>query len=157
MTDLALLPSSLLKTLALAARVSLGLTLSAWLAFLGVWGALHWVIVPRIDDFRPLLEAQASRILGVTVRIDAMSAQSTGLVPSFELSQVRFFDAQGREALRLPRVVLALSPRSLLRQGFEQLYIDQPELDIRRATDGRIFMNSASASAICALSCEFTG
>ena len=140
MTDLASVPSSLLKTLALVARVSLGLVLSAWLAFLGVWGALHWVIVPRIDDFRPWLEDQASRALGLSVRIGAVSAQSTGLVPSFELNQVRFLDAQGREALRLPRVVLALSPRSLLNQGFEQLYVDQPELDIRRAADGRIFV-----------------
>ena len=140
MTDLASVPSSLLKTLALVARVSLGLVLSAWLAVLGVWGALHWVIVPRIDDFRPWLEDQASRALGLSVRIGAVSAQSTGLVPSFELNQVRFLDAQGREALRLPRVVLALSPRSLLNQGFEQLYVDQPELDIRRAADGRIFV-----------------
>lgn len=140
MTDLASVPSSLLKTLARVARICLGLVLGAWLAFLGVWGALHWIIVPRIDDFRPLLEDQASRVLGLSVRIGAVSAQSTGLVPSFELSQVRFLDAQGREALRLPRVVLALSPRSLLDQGFEQLYVDQPELDIRRAADGRIFV-----------------
>ena len=39
--------------------------------------------------------------------------------------------------LRLPQVVVAVSPRSLLRWGFDQLYIKAPELDVRRdATDG---------------------
>jgi hypothetical protein len=53
---------------------------------------------------------------------------------------VVLLDPQGREALRLPLVVAALSPRSLWNLGFEQLYIDQPQLEIRRAADGRIFV-----------------
>ena len=40
----------------------------------------------------------------------------------------------------LPRVVVALSPRSLLKGGFEQLYVQGPELDVRRAADGRIYV-----------------
>ncbi len=47
-------------------------------------------------------------------------------------------DTQGREALRLPRVVAALTPKSLWNLGFEQLVIDRPEVDIRRSADGRI-------------------
>ena len=78
--------------------------------------------------------------LGVPVRIGDISARGGGLIPSFELHDVVLLDAQGNVALRLPRVVAALSPRSLWRLGFEQLYIDQPELDIRRAADGQIFI-----------------
>ena len=48
-------------------------------------------------------------------------------------------DGENRAALRLPRVVVSLSPRSL-HWGFEQLYIASPDLDIRRAADGRIFV-----------------
>ena len=131
-------PSSLLKTLTTVARWALGLLLAAWVVFVAAWGALHWLIVPRISEFRPQLEARATQILGVPVRIGAIAATSNGLIPSFEITNVQLFDAQGREALRLPRVLAALSPRSLWHLGFEQLYIDSPELSIRRALDGKI-------------------
>ena len=131
-------PSRLLKTVAGFARWSLGLLLAFWLLLTIAWGALHGWIVPRIGEFRPQLEAHAARALGVPVRIGAISARSEGLIPSVELVNVALLDSAGREALRLPRVVVALSPRSLLNFGFEQLYIEKPDLDIRRASDGRI-------------------
>jgi len=138
MIDLTPAPSSLPKTLTTVARWSLGLLLAAWFVFGAAWGALHWLIVPRIGEFRPQLEARATQILGVPVRIGAIAAHSTGMIPSFELTDVQLFDAQGREALRLPRVLAALSPRSLLHLGFEQLYVERPELSIRRGLDGKI-------------------
>jgi len=138
MIDVTPAPSSLLKTLTTVARWALGLLLAAWLVFAAAWGALHWLIVPRISEFRPQLEARATQILGVPVRIGAIAANSNGLIPSFEITNVQLFDAQGREALRLPRVLAALSPRSLWHFGFEQLYIDSPELSIRRGLDGKI-------------------
>ena len=39
-----------------------------------------------------------------------------------------------------------LSPRSLWNLGFEQLYIDSPELDIRRAADGKLFVGGLDFS-----------
>ena len=138
MSDSAPIPSPLLKAIGRFARWSLGLTLSAWVLFAVIWGAIHWLIVPRIGDLRPRLEATASRVLGVPVTIGAITAQSSGMLPSFELTDVRLFDSMGREALRLPRVVAALSPRSALGLKFEQLYIDRPALDIRRHASGKI-------------------
>ncbi|MBV5298117.1 MAG: hypothetical protein JZU64_08270, partial [Rhodoferax sp.] len=80
------------------------------LLLLGVlWGVLNWLIVPRIGEFRPQLEARASRALGVPVRVGAISATASGLIPSFELTDVALFDRQGRVALSLPRVLVALS------------------------------------------------
>jgi uncharacterized protein (TIGR02099 family) len=113
---------------------------TAWLVLVLAWGALHGWIVPRIGELRPALEIQASRVLGVPVRIGSITARSEGLVPSFELLDVVLLDPQGRAALRLPRVVAALSPRSLWNLGFDQLYIERPELEIRRAADGHIFV-----------------
>ena len=133
-------PSRLLRTYATVVRWLLWLLLAMWLAIVLVWGAIHGWIVPRIGDFRPDLEIEAGRVLGVPVRIGGVSARSDGLVPSFELADVVLLDPQGREALRLPRVVAALSPRSLWNLGFEQLYIERPALDIRRAADGRIYV-----------------
>ena len=133
-------PSPLLKTLTTVARWSLALTVTAWFAFGATWAALHWLIVPRIDELRPWLEARATQAMGVPVNIGAIKAQSFGMIPSFELSDVQLLDGQGRAALRLPRVLVALSPASLWRLGFEQLYIDRPQLDIRRDRNGKIFV-----------------
>jgi uncharacterized protein (TIGR02099 family) len=133
-------PSRLLRWVAGFARWSLGLLLAMWLLLTVAWGVLHGWIVPRIGDFRPQLEAQAARVLGVPVRVGTLSARTEGLVPSIELGDVALLDAEGHEALRLPRVIVALSPRSLMRRGFEQLYIERPELDIRRTADGRLFI-----------------
>ncbi len=136
--NVSLLPIKLLKTWSGLTRWLLGGVVLAWLLLGLVWGALHWLIVPRIDEFRPQLEAQATRALGVPVRVGAITAQSGGLVPSFALTDVTLLDAQNRVALSLPRVLVAISPRSLMRLGFEQVTIDQPKLDVRRLPDGRI-------------------
>lgn len=140
MTESTPRPTRLLKIVAGFARWSLGLMLAFWLLLAVAWGALHGWIVPRIGEFRPQIEARATQALGVAVRIGDISAQSEGLIPSIELVNVALLDGEGRAALHLPRVVLSLSPRSLLHLGFEQLYIASPDLDIRRAPDGRIFV-----------------
>lgn len=130
-------PSRSLKLFAAAVKWSLWLLLAAWLVLALAWGALHGWIVPRIGELRPELESRATQVLGVPVRIGAITARSEGLIPTFELRDVVLLDPRGREALRLPLIVAGLSPRSLWNLGFEQLYIDRPELDIRRAQDGR--------------------
>lgn len=134
------LPTRRLKIAALAARWALGLALAFWVLFGAAWAALHGWIVPRIADFRPRLETAATQALGVPVRIGQITARSGGLIPSFELRDVTLLDAQGKAALSLPRVLAAVSPSSLWRLGFEQLYIDQPALDIRRTADGKIYV-----------------
>src|SRR5215213_4381753 len=133
-------PSGPLKAYATVAKWSLWLLLAGWLVLVLAWGALHGWIVPRIGELRPALEVEAGRVLGVPVRIGSITAHRQGLIPSFELIDVVLLDPQGSPALRLPRIDAALSPRSLWNLGFEQLYIERPELDIRRAADGKIFV-----------------
>ena len=133
-------PSGALRLLAAAAKGALWLLLAASLLLALAWGALHGFIVPRIGDLRPEVEIRASRALGVPVRIGGISARSDGLIPSFTLQDVVLLDPLGREALRLPVVVGALSPRSLWSLRFHQLYVDRPQLDVRRAADGRFFI-----------------
>ncbi len=133
-------PSTLRKAGVIAAKWLLGLLVSAWITVALVWGGLHFLIVPRIGELRPWLEQQASKTLGVTVHIGAITARSNGLIPSVELSDIRLLDAQGREALRLPSVLTALSPRSAFGLGFEQIYIEGLVLEVRRTADGRIWI-----------------
>ncbi|MDB5895395.1 MAG: hypothetical protein JWQ88_2926, partial [Rhodoferax sp.] len=61
-------------------------------------------------------------------------------MPSFELRDVALLDAEGRTALRLPRILASLSPASVWKRGFEQLVIESAELDIRRRADGKILV-----------------
>ena len=146
MTDPARLPSILLRTYAMLVRAMLWVVLLAWLLFTLVWGGLHGWIVPRIEDFRPRIEREASSLLGVTVRIGSITAQTVGLVPWFELHQVTLLDRQGRPALTLPLVSVALSPTSLLNRGFDQLYIERPDLDVRRTAQGKILVAGLDVS-----------
>lgn len=138
MNDTASPPSRLLKITAVTARWLLGLLIAAWLLLALSVVVLHAWIVPRIGDFRGALEAQASKAIGVPVRIGSITARSEGLFPAFELRDVVLQDADKREALRLVRVVASVSPRSLWRLNFEQLYIEGPQLDVRRDAQGKL-------------------
>ena len=111
-----------------------------WVVVLMAWSALHIFIVPRIGEYREIMQQQASQALGLRVEIGRISAQGGWLVPWFELEEVQLFDREGREALRLPRVLAAVSPRTLLLGQFEQLEIAQPELDIRRDAQGHVWV-----------------
>ncbi|HOF50685.1 MAG TPA: YhdP family protein [Rhodoferax sp.] len=133
-------PSLLLRAVASAARWALWLLALGWLTLGLVWGGLHFLIVPRIGELRPWVEQQASSALGISVRIGSIVARSNGLIPSVEIQDVRLLDPQGREVLRLPQVLAALSPHSALGLGFEQLYVEGLVLDIRRTADGRFWV-----------------
>ncbi len=133
-------PTRALRAFAWWAKAALWLVLGLWAALSLTWGALHLVIVPRLDQWRPQLETLATRALGVKVTLGDLQAQTASPIPTFELSNVRLYDRQGREALHLDRVVAGLSVRSLWRLGFEQLVVEAPALDIRRTADGRILV-----------------
>ena len=122
------------------AKWALVLLASAWIILGLVWGGLHFLIVPRIGELRPWVQEQASQRLGITVRIGSIQARSNGLIPSLEFTEVSLHDAQDQVALRLPTIMAALSPRSLLGFGFEQVYVEGLELDVHRSTDGRIWV-----------------
>jgi uncharacterized protein (TIGR02099 family) len=109
-------------------------------AVLLAWSALHIFIVPRIGDYREALQQQATRTLGLRVDIGQIQAQGGWWVPWFELNDIQLYDREGREALRLPRVLAAVSPLSVLRGKFEQLDIEQPELEIRRDAQGHVWV-----------------
>ena len=140
------LPPRHVRLLARMLQGLLWLVLAFWVVVVLSWGLLHGFIVPRISEFRPNLETQASLALGVPVRIGEIQVLAKGLVPSFELREVSLLDRDGRTALRLPRVVAALSPRSAWRLGLEQLVIDGAELDIRRRSDGLLEVAGLSLS-----------
>ncbi|MBS0447852.1 MAG: TIGR02099 family protein [Proteobacteria bacterium] len=121
-------------------RVLLGLIVAAWSLLLIAWLILQWGILPHIQQWRGPIEERASAALGVPVRIGSIDVRSRGWAPSVELRDVVLLDRDQREAVRLPRIVAAVSPRSLLSMTlrFEQLLIDGPNLEVRRDAQGVI-------------------
>ena len=126
--------------LRLVARWGLGVLGLACGLLLLAWLTLHWGILPHIENWRGAIEQRASQALGVPVRIGGISVRSGGWVPAFELRDVVLLDARAQPALSLPRVVAALSPRSLLalELRFDQLLIDGAHLEVRRDAQGRL-------------------
>jgi len=114
--------------------------LTLWSIVLIAWLTLHWGILPYIDEWRPQIEQRASQAIGLPVHIGQISVKSSGWVPALELRDVVLSDREGRQALRLPRVSAALSPKSLftLRLVLAQFYIENPELEVRRDPQGRL-------------------
>ena len=122
--------------------INAALRLCAWgLLTMGLvlgmaWATLHFLIVPRIEDFRPRLENLASQTLGVPVRMGQLVALSSGWMPTFEIHNLTLLDPEGRTTLTLPKIIFAISVRSVLDLGVEQLVIESPTLDIRRTNKG---------------------
>ena len=128
------------------ARATVGLAVVAFTLLLAAWLALHWAILPHIEHWRPSIEREAGKALGVMVRIGSIEVRSAGWVPTVELREVQLFDAARRPALQLERIVASLSARSLaasLSSGdlrLSQLVIDGARLDVRRDAAGRLFV-----------------
>jgi uncharacterized protein (TIGR02099 family) len=142
-------PESTLTPTILPPRLKLWARATGWLLALVVsfalllalcWGLLYGAIVPRINEFRPTLERLTQQTTGLQIQIGELQARSGGLIPSFALRDVRLLDAQGQPALELPEVLIAISPRSLLKRGLEQLVIDGAQLEIKRTADGRFWV-----------------
>ncbi len=118
-------------------KLLLGLVLAFWALLVLASVALHFLIVPRIIDWRPEIEDAASKAWGVQVSIGQLDTVSDGWVPSFELTDFVLRNAQGDEVLRLPKLHASLSPSSLLQLSLEHISLEGPALEVRHLADGR--------------------
>ena len=118
------------------------LLIVAWGLLIAAWIALHWLILPHIDRWRVPIEQYASQFVGQPVRIGAIGVDTDGWLPTFELRDVALLDNQASPVLQLPRLVGALSAKSLfaLQPRFSQLLIDGADLEVHRDAEGRVFV-----------------
>lgn len=122
---------------------ALGLLLvAAWGLLIAAWIALHAAILPHIDRWRAPIEQYASQFLGQPVRIGEVIVNTHGWLPTLELRDVALLDAQAQAVLQLPRLVGALSAKSILamQPRFAQLLIDGADLEVHRDAEGRVFV-----------------
>jgi len=111
-------------------------------AFAALVLALRFWVLPDIERYREDIVAAMSRGIGLPVRVGAIRAGWLGLRPQIGLSDVRIYDAQGREALVLPSIENVVAWRSLL-HGELRLHsvaIEGPRLGVRRDAAGDFFV-----------------
>src|SRR5260370_20245829 len=117
----------------------------AWVAFFAFAAALlalrYWLL-PEVERHREEIVAAVARAVGQPVRIGAVEAGWNGLRPRISLSDVRIYDAEGREVLVLPSVENIVSWRSLLYRELRlhALVIDGPRLIVRRDAAGALYV-----------------
>jgi len=112
--------------------------LAAALSVLG----LRYLVLPRIDDFRPRIEAEASQALGAPVAIGGVHADWTGLNPRLRLRDVTVQGPQGGIVLTVPEAAAVLSWRSVfaLDPVLLSLEIRGLDLAVRRDAQAQLWV-----------------
>jgi uncharacterized protein YhdP len=110
--------------------------------------ALRYYILPKIDDYKPKITQSISKLLGQKVTIGNIYANWDGLNPQLSIFNADIYDKENRIALSLKHIEGSLSWTSLplLEPRLATISIYQPELTIRRETDGTIFVAGVSMS-----------
>lgn len=124
-------------------RLARALEPLAWAAFfalaLAFLGLRYWLL-PDVERYREAIVQRVAAAVGQRVSIGRIDAAWPGLRPTIKLRDVRIYDADGREALRLPSVENIVAWRSLL-TGELRLYsvaINGPRLAVRRDRAGAL-------------------
>ena len=114
----------------------------AYFVFATLVLVLRYWVLPDIGRYSREIEEAASQSMGERVTIGRVSARWQGLHPELDLSEVRIYDRDGRVALSLPTVEAVVGWRALVLGALRlnSLAIEQPDLDVRRYRDGRIFI-----------------
>ena len=117
----------------------------AWAAFFSLAAAvlvLRYGLLPQAERLRPEIVARVTATVGRPVTIGRIEAEWLGLRPQINLSDVRIFDAEGREALVLPSVENILSWRSLAhgQLRLHALRVDGPKIAMRRDAAGAFYV-----------------
>ena len=132
-------------------RVGRALEFLAWTVFFlfaALVLALRFWLLPDIERYRDEIAAAVTRTVGKPVRIGGIQAGWLGLNPRIDLSDVRIYDREGREALVLPAVENVLSWRSILRgePKLHSLVIDGLRVQARRDSAGALYVAGTKLS-----------
>lgn len=108
------------------------------LGFLLLVLILRYGLLPRADEYRPWIETELTQTIGQPVRIGRVEAGWHGVRPELNLSRLEVLDAQQRPVFQLQQVSISLSWWALFVGDIElnSFELDQPDLDIRRDTQG---------------------
>ncbi|WP_323121827.1 YhdP family protein [Burkholderia alba] len=120
----------------------LAIGIAAYFVSAGLFLGLRYLLLPRVDEFRPRIESFVSQKLHADVRIGRLAPSWSGLQPGVEVSRLTIRGRDGQLALSVPHASAALSWRSLLRLSptLSSLIVDEPDLLTERKADGSLFV-----------------
>lgn len=123
-------------------RVTLAVGLGSYFVASATLLGLRYVVLPRIDDFRPRIERFVSAKLHAQLSIGKLSPYWSGMQPGVEVTHLTIRGRDGRVALSVPHATAALSWASLLRlsPALSSLIVDEPDLLVERAADGALYI-----------------
>lgn len=123
-------------------RPLLWLALIAYFGFAAIVLTLRYAILPHITDYRDDIERAVSQAVNLPVSIAGIEADWQGLHPKLLLKGVQVSDKAGRPALGFDRIEAVLGWSSLWHFDvrLHRLAIDAPVLNMRRETNGQIFI-----------------
>lgn len=129
-----------LRIVRTALRVTFWSVVAAYFAFGALLIVTRYAILPRIDAWRPQIEAMASRVLQGRVTIGRIEAGWRAFNPHLALNDVQITGPRGGPALALPRVDATVSWLSLLHlePRFTALRTLSPEVSVVRLAGGDI-------------------
>ena len=125
-----------------ALRWLVRLLVLAYFVFCGLFLVLRYAVLPNIDHYKGDIERLTSQVVGRPVTIARVYASWNGLQPYLSLNDVVVLDKDGRQALSLPSIAATFSWWSVAagEVRLALLEINRPDLDIRRAADGGLYV-----------------
>jgi uncharacterized protein (TIGR02099 family) len=123
-------------------KFALAVAFFVYLAAAALFIGFRYVLLPRIDDFRPRIEALAAQRLHADVRIGKLAPYWSGLEPGVDVTGLVIRDEQGNPVLSVPHATANLSWGSLLRgkPALSSLVIEQPDVVAARKRDGSLWI-----------------
>ncbi|HEX7685450.1 MAG TPA: AsmA-like C-terminal region-containing protein [Trinickia sp.] len=123
-------------------RVALAVAIFVYFAAAALFIGLRYVVLPRIDDFRPRIETIVSERLHANVQIGKLAPHWAGLEPGVDVTNLVIRDKRGNRALSVPHATGTLSWSSLLRARpvLASLVIEQPDVLAAREPDGTLWV-----------------
>ncbi|MCW3478310.1 YhdP family protein [Neisseriaceae bacterium JH1-16] len=104
--------------------------------------------LPRLDIYRPDLEAMLSQATGRKVQVGSLSGHWAGVAPVLHVTRLALLDPKGGAPLTLAGVTLKPSWWSLpaLEPRFSRVELDTPRLEIVRDPQRRLSINGVQLS-----------
>ncbi|ACC71680.1 AsmA-like C-terminal region-containing protein [Paraburkholderia phymatum] len=121
-------------------RVLLGIALFLYFVVVLAVLGLRYVVLPRVDSFRPQIESAVSEKIHAQLRIGKIAPHWTGFQPGIEVTDVTITNREGKVALTIPHASATVSWSSIWKLApiLSSVIVDKPDLLIERERDGSL-------------------
>lgn len=119
-------------------HVVLAIALVLYFIAAALFLSLRYVVLPRVDEFRPRIEAAVSEKLHTQFTIGKLAPHWSGFQPGLDVTNLVIRDQEGKAALTIPHATATLSWKSLwqFHPALSSLIVEQPDVLVSRSSDG---------------------